>query len=94
MTFFLFIPDYIYIILLPDNKSKTKRRVYRNSSHHLLGGEILAHGVLNKNILQMIYLEDIHKMCPPSSNRYITRSSKINNMSINHALNSFMPLTS
>ena len=48
MTFFLFSSDYIYIILLSDNKGKTKRRVYRNSSRQLYrGGGILAHGVLN-----------------------------------------------
>ena len=47
MTFFLFISDYIYIILLSDNKGKTNAMFTAIHPSTYRGGGILAHGVLN-----------------------------------------------
>ena len=46
MTFFLFISDYIYIILLADNKGKTNAVFTAIHPATYKGGGILAHGVL------------------------------------------------
>ena len=51
MTFFLLISDYIYIILLPDNKVKTNAVFTAIHPATYRGGGILAHGVLNQILI-------------------------------------------